>query len=167
MEITRLSEGEKTLKFDMEDIDWKALDFFLEEVENGYYSKEELLNNENFLAMLAAVKYDKANWKRIPHFIKESYLCKEFCLQVNPYIAIKDMSQIQKYKIYLGLDDHVVNVDEVHKPCNMEDDMDRIMKDVINELSRRTVYEVYDFLGITIGENQWNCLVEKMKRSLL
>ena len=70
MEITRLSEGEKTLKFDMEDIDWKALDFFLEEVENGYYSKEELLNNENFLAMLAAVKYDKANWKRIPHFIK-------------------------------------------------------------------------------------------------
>ena len=39
MEITRLSEGEKTLKFDMEDIDWKALDFFLEEVENGYYSK--------------------------------------------------------------------------------------------------------------------------------
>lgn len=33
MEITRLSEGEKTLKFDMEDIDWKALDFFLEEVE--------------------------------------------------------------------------------------------------------------------------------------
>ncbi len=45
MKITRLSEGEKTLKFDMEDIDWKALDFFLEEVENGYYSKEELLNN--------------------------------------------------------------------------------------------------------------------------
>ena len=43
MKITRLSEGEKTLKFDMEDIDWKALDFFLEEVENGYYSKEELL----------------------------------------------------------------------------------------------------------------------------
>lgn len=50
MEITRLSEGEKTLKFDMEDIDWKALDFFLEEVENGYYSKEELLNNENFFS---------------------------------------------------------------------------------------------------------------------
>lgn len=45
--------------------------------------------------------------------------------------------------------------------------MDRIMKDVINELSRKTVYEVYDFLGITIGENQWNCLAEKMKRSLL
>lgn len=58
------------MKFDMEDIDWKALDFFLEEVENGYYSKEELLNNENFLAMLAAVKYDKANWKRIPPFYK-------------------------------------------------------------------------------------------------
>lgn len=33
------------MKFDMEDIDWKALDFFLEEVENGYYSKEELLNS--------------------------------------------------------------------------------------------------------------------------
>lgn len=52
------------------------------------------------------------------------------------------MSQIQKYKIYLGLDDHVVNVDEIHKPRNMEDNMDQIMKDVINELSRKTVYEV-------------------------
>lgn len=166
MKITRLSEGEKTLKFDMEDIDWKALDFFLEEVENGYYSKEELLNNENFLAMLAAVKYDKANWKKIPHYIKQSYLCKEFCLWVNPDITIDNMSPIQKYRAYLGLD-HIVNVDEVHKPHDMEDNMDQIMKDVINELSRKTVYEVYDFLGIAIGENQWNCLAEKMKRNLL
>lgn len=45
------------MKFDMEDIDWKALDFFLEEVENGYYSKEELLKkimcvrNGSFMAV--------------------------------------------------------------------------------------------------------------------
>lgn len=167
MKITRLSEGEKILKFDMEEIDWMALDFFLEKVEKGYLPKEELLNDEDFLAMLAAVKYDTANWKRIPCFIKGCYLCKKFCLQVNPDIAIDDMSPIQKYKAYLGLDDHVVNVDEIHKPRNMEDNMDQIMKDVINELSRKTVYEVYDFLGIAIGENQWNCLAEKMKRNLL
>lgn len=92
------------MKFDMEDIDWKALDFFLEEVENGYYSKEELLNNENFLAMLAAVKYDKANWKKIPHYIKQRYLCKEFCLWVNPDITIDNMSPIQKYRAYLGME---------------------------------------------------------------
>ena len=49
-------------------------------------------------------------------------------------------------------------------------DMDKILREKnipLFALESQEPIRAFDFLGITIGENQWNCLAEKMKRSLL
>lgn len=101
------------MKFEITDIDnkdWAALDFVLEHVEVDCPEKEKeiLLNNEIFLHMLSAVKFDVNNYMKIPHFIRESKICKKYCQQVNPNVIEllnngSKLSKIDIYKKYLGI----------------------------------------------------------------
>ena len=50
------------MRFDIIDIDeneWIALDYLMEDVEKGIQKEDVLLNNETFLHLLCAVKFDK------------------------------------------------------------------------------------------------------------
>ena len=92
---------------DINDNEWKALDFLLEDVEKGNRKEETLLNDEIFLHMLSAVKFNTDNFMKIPHFIRGSELCKKYCQKVNPSVTEilngKALSKIEIYKKYLEL----------------------------------------------------------------
>lgn len=92
---------------DIDDNEWKALDFLLEDVERGNQREEVLLSDEIFLHMLSAVKFNTDNFMKIPHFIRASELCKKYCQQVNPSVIEilnkKTLSKIEIYRKYLGL----------------------------------------------------------------
>lgn len=98
------------MRFEIIDIDeneWQALDFLLEDVERGKQREEVLLSDEIFLHMLSAVKFNTDNFMKIPHFIRASELCKKYCQQVNPNVIEivngNTLSKIDVYKNYLGL----------------------------------------------------------------
>lgn len=92
---------------DIDDNEWRALDFLLEDVERGNQREEVLLSDEIFLHMLSAVKFNTDNFMKIPHFIRASELCKKYCQQVNPSVIEilneKTLSKIEIYRKYLGL----------------------------------------------------------------
>lgn len=98
------------MRFEIIDIDeneWQALDFLLEEIERGNREEQILLDDEVFLHLLSAVKFSTDNYMKIPHFIRESKLCKKYCQQVNPNVIEiingNTLSKIEVYKKYLGL----------------------------------------------------------------
>lgn len=98
------------MRFDIIDIDeneWIALDYLMEDVEKGIQKEDVLLNNETFLHLLCAVKFDTNNFMKIPNFIQMSKLCEKYCQQVNPnvieIINKNKLSKIDVYKEYLGL----------------------------------------------------------------
>jgi len=79
----------------------------LEKIEKGEESEEVLLDDEIFLHMLSAVKYDIQNCPKIPHFIRESSICKKYFQQVNPLFIYEfgagELSKKDVYKRYLGI----------------------------------------------------------------
>lgn len=98
------------MRFEIIDIDeneWQALDFLLEEIEKGNREEKILLDDEVFLHLLSAVKFNADNYMKIPHFIRMSKLCKKYCQQVNPNVIEiingNTLSKIEVYKKYLGL----------------------------------------------------------------
>lgn len=98
------------MRFEITDIDeneWQALDFLLEDIERGHQTEEVLLNYEVFLHMLSAIKFDVNNFMKIPNFIRQSKLSIKYCQQVNPsvieIINSNNLSKVDTYKKYLGL----------------------------------------------------------------
>lgn len=91
---------------DINDNEWQALDFLLEQIENGSREEKELLDDEIFLHMLSAVKCNADNYKKIPHFIRQSKITMKYCEQVNPQVIEinhgKELPIMEVYKRYLG-----------------------------------------------------------------
>lgn len=89
--------------------EWGKFDLMLAEIERGIEKEDNLWNNETFLHMLAAIKADPNNYGQIPHFIRESKICKKYFTQVNPLAELffknTTTPEIQIYKKYLGLQD--------------------------------------------------------------
>lgn len=91
---------------DIDDNEWLAVRSLLEDVEEGNREEKELLDDEIFLHMLSAVKCNAENYKKIPHFIRQSKITMKYCEQVNPQVIEinhgKELPITEVYKRYLG-----------------------------------------------------------------
>lgn len=105
-----LANEERRISFSANDIfaeEWQKLDFLLEDIAKGRKKELELMENETFLHILAAVKSNAREYLNIPCFIRDDEICQRYCISYNmevlQYMNTK-MSNISVYKKYLQIE---------------------------------------------------------------
>lgn len=74
---------------EINDEQWKELDFLLERVESGVCPEAELHKNQAFVMLLKEVDKDINYFKRVPHFIRKSPVIEEHCVkQITAHLGI-------------------------------------------------------------------------------